>query len=140
MRSCCQCHCYSLLPLKSQEREFVLNQRKRKGGKEGEERRQETHSGCGQHFLFPPVPLLNILGTQGFNFLISGEKIHSLSSKHLLSPCFRPQRREPSSGAPPVPHTIPSRVYSTLVYKALLQEVSRLSSRQLRDGIDFSPF
>ena len=32
----------------------------------GEERRQETHSRCDQHFLFPPVRLLNILGTSSF--------------------------------------------------------------------------
>lgn len=126
-------------PKKSGER--ICIESKEKEGREGGrgEKTGDTLWVC-QHFLFPPVPLLNILGTQGFNFLISGEKIHSLYSKHLLSPCFRPQRRETSSGAPPVPHTIPSRVCITLVYKALLQEVSRLSSRQPRDGIDFSPF
>lgn len=74
----------------------------------GEEKRQETHSRCDQRVLFSPVRLLNILGTQGFHFLLSREKVSSLCSKHLLSPCFCPRKREPSSEAHRAPHTLPS--------------------------------
>lgn len=50
-------------PPKKSEEEYALIKRKRWGG-EGGGAMTETHSGCGQHFLFPPGPWLSILETQ----------------------------------------------------------------------------